>query len=106
VASRIPIVRLCNNTGGSVFAVALLHATLSLTFMLFPVNGSHFNMRLSGLVMALAVAMVTVFRGAKTLARCKFAGRRWLVRLSVALGILGLTIAGAQRIVMPVFRFP
>ena len=41
VAARILIVWLYNNTGQSVFAVALFHATLNLTWMLFPVNGSH-----------------------------------------------------------------
>ena len=40
------IVWLCNNTGQSVFAAALFHATLNLTWMLFPVYGSHFDMRL------------------------------------------------------------
>lgn len=49
-------------------AAALFHATLNLTFMLFPVNGSHFDMRLGGLVMAFAAAIVTVAWGPKTLA--------------------------------------
>ena len=69
VAFRILIVWLFNNTGGSVFAVALFHATLNLAFMLFPVNGSHFDMRLGGLVMACAAAMVTALWGPRTLAR-------------------------------------
>ena len=60
MASRILIVWLFNNTGGSVFAVALFHATLNLTYMLFPVNGSHFDMRLGGLVMVFAAVTVTV----------------------------------------------
>jgi hypothetical protein len=54
VASRILIVGLYNNMGKSVFAVALFHATLNLTYTLFPVYGSHFDMRLGGLVMAFA----------------------------------------------------
>jgi uncharacterized protein len=69
VAARILIVWLYNNTGRSVFAVALFHATLNLSFMLFPVYGSHFDMRLGGLVMACAAAIVTVAWGPKTLAR-------------------------------------
>ena len=68
VAARILIVWLYNNTGKSVFAAALFHATLNLTFMLFPVDGSHFDMRLGGLVMAFAAAIVTVAWGPKTLA--------------------------------------
>lgn len=55
---RILIVWLYNNTGGSVFAVALFHATLNLSFMLFPVNGSHFDMRLAGLVMTVVAVVV------------------------------------------------
>ena len=73
VAFRILIVWLFNNTGGGVFAVALFHATLNLAFMLFPVNGSHFDMRLAGLVMASAAAMVVVLWGPKTLARYRTA---------------------------------
>jgi len=54
VAAWIRIVWLYTNMGKSVFAAALLHATLNLTFMLFPVYGSHFDTRLGSLVMALA----------------------------------------------------
>ena len=64
---------LYNNTGKSVFAVALFHATLNLTWMLFPVYGSHFDMRLGGLVMAAVAAVVTLVWGPKTLARYKSA---------------------------------
>ena len=70
VAARVLIVWLYNNTGKSVFAVALFHATLNLTWMLFPVYGSHFDMRLGGLVMAAVAVMVTVVWGPRTLARC------------------------------------
>ena len=73
VAFRILIVWLYNNTGQSVFAVALFHATLNLSYALFPVNGSHFDMRLGGLVMAFVAVMVTVVWGPKTLARHKSA---------------------------------
>jgi uncharacterized protein len=73
MASRILIVWLYNNTGKSVFAGALFHATLNLSYMLFPVYGSHFDMRLGGLVTAFAAAMVTVVWGPRTLARYKHA---------------------------------
>jgi hypothetical protein len=52
-----------------VFAVALFHASLNLTYMQFPVDGSHFDMRLGGLVMTLVAAVVVVLWGPKTLAR-------------------------------------
>jgi membrane protease YdiL (CAAX protease family) len=71
IAARILIVWLYNNTGKSVFGVSLFHATLNLTWMLFPVYGSHFDMRLGGMVMAFAAAMVTLVWGPKTLARYK-----------------------------------
>jgi uncharacterized protein len=73
MASRILIVWLYNNTGKSVFAGALFHATLNLSYMLFPVYGSHFDMRLGGLVTAFAAALVTVVWGPRTLARYKHA---------------------------------
>lgn len=67
--ARILIVWLYNNTGKSVFAVSLFHATLNLAYVAFPVYGSHFDMRLGGLAMAFAAAIVTATWGAKTLAR-------------------------------------
>jgi hypothetical protein len=71
VVARILIVWLYNNMGKSVFAAALLHASLNLTFMLFPVYGSHFDMWLGGSVMALAAAVVAVVWRSTTLARYK-----------------------------------
>jgi uncharacterized protein len=71
VAARILIVWLYNNTGSSVFAVALFHATLNISWMLFPVDGSHFDMRLGGLFMAFVAAMVVVGWGPATLTRLK-----------------------------------
>ncbi len=106
VAFRVLIVWLFNNTHGSVFAVALFHATLNFSFMLFPVNGSHFDMRLGGIVMAIAAAIVIACWGPRTLARPRTVGRRWLVRMTVGLGILGLASAGALQIIAPIFRFP
>ena len=49
------------------FATALFHATLNLAYMLFPVDGSHFDMRIASLVMTgMAVVVVGVW-GSKTL---------------------------------------
>jgi predicted dienelactone hydrolase len=42
----------------------------------------------------------------KTFSGYKATGRRWLVWIVIGLGILGLVIAGALSIVVPVFRFP
>jgi membrane protease YdiL (CAAX protease family) len=69
VAARILIVWLYNNTGRSVFAVTVFHATLNLSYMLFPVYGSHFDMRLGGLVTAGVAAMVAVVWRPRTPAR-------------------------------------
>jgi hypothetical protein len=71
-ASRILIVWLYNNTGRSVIAVALFHATLNLAYMLFPTYGSHFDMRLGGAVMAIAAAAVVVIWGPETLSPGKY----------------------------------
>ena len=65
---RILAVWLYNNTGKSVFAATLFHATVNMAYMGFPVYGSHFDMRLAGLVMAGAALLVIVVWGAKTLA--------------------------------------
>jgi uncharacterized protein len=65
---RIFTVWLYNNTGKSVFATALFHATLNLSYMLFPVGGSYFDMRLAGLVMVGVAVLVIAIWGPKTLA--------------------------------------
>lgn len=69
VAARIFIVWLYNNTGQSVFGVALFHTTMNLSWMLFPVDGSHFDMRLGGLLMAVTAAIVVAVWGPATLTR-------------------------------------
>ncbi len=69
VAARVLIVWLYNNTAGSVFAVALFHATLNLAYTLFPINGSYFDMRYGGLVTAFAAAVITGIWGPGTLTR-------------------------------------
>jgi uncharacterized protein len=69
MAARLLTVWLYNNTGRSVFAASLFHATLNLTYMLFPVDGSHFDMRFGGMVMASAAVLVVVVWGPKSLTR-------------------------------------
>ena len=65
---RIFTVWVYNNSGKSVFAAALFHATLNLAYVLFPVDGSHFDMRVASLVMVCVAVVVVVVWGAKTLA--------------------------------------
>ena len=66
---RIFIVWIYNNTGKSVFAAALFHATLNLAYLLFPVDGSHFDMRIASLVMTCIALVVIGVWGSKTLTR-------------------------------------
>ena len=69
VTTRIVMVWLYNNTGKSVFGVALFHAMINLCWQLFPIHGSYFDPRLNGLIMALIAAIVTVVWGPRTLSR-------------------------------------
>ncbi len=69
VASRVLIVWLYNNTGKSVFATALFHACGNVSWQLFPINGSHWDPRINGLVTTLAAAVVTAVWGSRTLSR-------------------------------------
>ena len=66
---RIFAVWLYNNSGKSVLAAALFHATVNMAYMFFPVYGSHFDMRLGGLVMAVAALLIILIWGPKTLSR-------------------------------------
>jgi hypothetical protein len=68
-ASRVLLVWLYNNTGKSVFAVALCHAMINVSWQLFPIHGSHYDPRITGLITALAAVIVTVVWGPRTLAR-------------------------------------
>ena len=68
LTSRIFIVWLYDNTGKSVFAAALFHATVNTAYVLFPVNGTHYDMRFAGLGMAAAAVMVVAVWGPATLA--------------------------------------
>ena len=63
VANRVLIVWLYNTTGKSVFAAALYHAMLNVCWQLFPNRGSHYDSRVSGVVIALVATIVTVVWG-------------------------------------------
>ena len=69
VATRVVMVWLYNNTGKSVFAAALFHTMINVTWMLFPVQGSYFDPRVVALIMTSVATIVTVVWGPRTLVR-------------------------------------
>ncbi len=69
VSSRVIVVWLYNGTRGSVFATILCHATSNLSWQLFPKNGSHYDPRVIGLLLALVAVAVTLLGGRRSLAR-------------------------------------
>ena len=71
VASRLVIVWLCNNTGGSVLAAILFHDVSNVSWQLFPNDGSHYDPRISGVILALVAAAVVAIWGPRTLAQCR-----------------------------------
>jgi len=72
VALRVIIVWLYNNTGKSVFAAALFHSTINVTWQLFPIRGSFFDPRVTGLITAFVAATVVVIWGPRSLRRFRF----------------------------------
>jgi len=68
VAIRVLIVWLYSNTG-SVFATILTHAMGNLSMFLFPNDGSAYDPRVAGALLAVVAAIVTVIWGPRTLAR-------------------------------------
>jgi membrane protease YdiL (CAAX protease family) len=72
VAARVLIVWLYNNTGGSVFAAALFHMTIDVTWQLFPVHGSYYDPRVTGVITAVVAAIVVVVWGPRTLGQYRF----------------------------------
>ena len=68
VALRVIIVWLYNNTCKSVFAAALFHTTINVTWQLFPIRGSFFDPHVTGLITAILAATVVAIWGPRTLA--------------------------------------
>ena len=63
VAARVIMVWIYNNTGKSVFGMALFHMMINASWQLFPVSGSYFDPRVTGLILAtFAVIVVIVFK--------------------------------------------
>ncbi len=60
IAARVIMVWLFNNTGHSVFGMALFHMTLNATWQLFPIQGSDWDPRVTGLIVAAMAAIVVV----------------------------------------------
>ncbi len=60
VSLRLIMVWLYNRTGGSVFGAAVVHAVSNLCWQLFPVQGSWFDPRIHGLLMAAVAAFVII----------------------------------------------
>ncbi len=75
VGLRILTVWLYNNTGKSVFATILFHDSSNVSWLMFPNFGSHYDPRITGLIVAVVAAIVTVIWGPRTLARSK--GPEW-----------------------------
>jgi hypothetical protein len=69
VAGRVLFVWLYNNAGRSVFGAILFHDMSNVSWQLFPVNGSHYDPRLSGFLLSVAAAAVVVAWGPRTLAQ-------------------------------------
>ncbi len=63
VAGRVIMVWLYNNTGRSVFGVALYHMLINVTWQLFPVNGSYFDPGVTGWILAVVAVIVVVVWG-------------------------------------------
>ncbi len=69
VAGRVLLTWFYNNTGKSVFAAALFHAMMNVSWQLFPNYGSHWDPRIAGFIVAFTATVVTVIWGPRTLAR-------------------------------------
>jgi membrane protease YdiL (CAAX protease family) len=69
VATRVLMIWIYNNTGGSVFATILYHDMDNVSWLMFPNFGSHYDPRIAGLILALAAVIVTLGWGPRTLTR-------------------------------------
>jgi hypothetical protein len=63
VSMRVVMVCLFNASGRSVFAIALLHMANNVGWQLFPIDGSYFDPRVSGLVGTAVAALVALMSG-------------------------------------------
>jgi membrane protease YdiL (CAAX protease family) len=70
VATRVLHTWLYNNTGKSVFGAALFHAMTNVSWQMFPNHGSHYDPRITGIIVAIVAMCITLKWGPRTLARC------------------------------------
>lgn len=68
VATRVLHTWLYNNTGKSVFGAALFHGMTNVSWQLFPNQGSHYDPRITGIILAIVAVCVTIAWGPRTLA--------------------------------------
>jgi uncharacterized protein len=73
VALRTLTVWLYNNTGRSLFAVIVFHATFNVGFAVFPNHGSHWDPAVAGAITAIVAVIIVFLWGPKTLARYRYA---------------------------------
>lgn len=76
VATRVIMVWLFDNTGRSVFAMALFHMMSNLGWQLFPVNGSYFDQPSVAIIMAAVAVVIVVVHEPGTLTRSRSRVRR------------------------------
>ena len=69
VALRILHTWLYNNTGRSVFGQALFHSSANTCWQLFPNNGSHYDPRITGVILAITAALVVMMFGPNRLSQ-------------------------------------
>lgn len=65
VTSRMIMVWLYNRSGRSVFIPVLFHMMINVMWQLYPVNGSYFDPRISGLILTAVVIVISVFSAAR-----------------------------------------
>lgn len=69
LSARVVIFWLYNNTGRSVFAVAVFHTMLNVSSFLFPVDGSFYDPRITALIMTGLALIVVLVWGPRTLTK-------------------------------------
>lgn len=67
MALRVLLVWIYNNTGRSVFATALCHASVDVSAFVFPNYGSHYDPRFVAPITVVAAIVVTLLWGSRTL---------------------------------------
>jgi len=79
IAGRILFTWVYNNSGKSLFSMALMHSTFGLFWILFPATGnlqkasSYYDPRIAAFIAIAYVVLVTFLWGSKTLAQYRFA---------------------------------